>query len=62
MKTKKQISDEAKQLADALTHESFGLVGRTLRQLALLIHDLASVAAIESAKTAPRPPASRRKK
>jgi hypothetical protein len=43
MKTKKQIANEAKQLADALASESFGLVGSTLRQLALLIHDLATV-------------------
>ena len=41
-KTKKQIAQEAKQLGDALASESFGLVGATLRQLALLIADLAS--------------------
>jgi hypothetical protein len=43
MKTKKQIADEAKRLADALASESFGLVGATLRQLALMIADLAEV-------------------
>lgn len=53
MKTKKQIADEAKDLADVLASEPT-LVGRTLRQLALLIHDLAEVAARESAKTAPK--------
>lgn len=40
MKTKKQIAEEAKQLGDALAKEPT-LVGRTLRQLALLIADLA---------------------
>jgi hypothetical protein len=53
MKTKKEIADEAKQLADAIGAEST-LVGRTLRHLALLIHDLASIVEIESAKTTPR--------
>jgi len=52
MKTKKQIADEAKQLADVLASEPT-LVGRTLRQLALLIHDLAAVAEIEGASTKP---------
>jgi hypothetical protein len=55
MKTKKQIADEAKELADALASESFGLVGATLRlrQLALMIHYLAAADA--------KPPARRKK-
>jgi hypothetical protein len=62
MKTKKQIADEAKQLAYVLsgtptsTPESLAkmtLVERTLRQLAWLIHDLATVGA--TTRTCARP-------
>jgi antitoxin component HigA of HigAB toxin-antitoxin module len=55
MKTKKQIADEAKELADALAGPAeVSLIQRTLRQLALMIHDLASITARESAQTVPR--------
>ena len=53
MKTKKQIAEEAKQIADVLATTVACVPRRTLRQLALLIHDLAHVAEIEGAATKP---------
>ena len=50
MKTKKQIADEAKQLADVLANKDGSLIQRTLWQLASLIQQLAEADAPASVK------------
>jgi hypothetical protein len=59
MKTKKEIADEARKLANVLLTRAENSIGTDglnaahLSHLAILIHDLASVAEIEGAATKP---------